>query len=149
MDNLEAQIAKSLDKTMLHKGSTADKAALIARYLETLEAPPSLITARSEANGELFEEGRQVFHREGCQECHKAPYYTTAETYNVGLTDSAGNQAFNPPTLLGISQRDTFFHDNSASTIEEVLFDRQHPEPREHPLPASERHALIHFLNSL
>lgn len=149
MENLESQIAKSLDKTMLHKGSTTDKAAFIARYLETLKAPPSVIAARSKTNRELFEEGRKVFHREGCQECHKAPYYTTAETYNVGLTDSAGNQAFNPPTLLGISQRDTFFHDNSASTIEEVLFGRQHPEPRERPLPAQERRALIHFLNSL
>jgi len=149
MENLESQIAKSLDKTMLHKGSTTDKAAFIARYLETLEAPPSLITSRSETDRELFEEGHQVFHREGCQECHKPPYYTTAETYNVGLTDTAGNQAFNPPTLLGISHRGTFFHDNSASTLEEVLFDRQHPEPRERPLPAQERHALIHFLNSL
>jgi len=94
---------------MLHKGSTTDKAAFIARYLETLEAPPSLITSRSETDRELFEEGHQVFHREGCQECHKPPYYTTAETYNVGLTDTAGNQAFNPPTLLGISHRGTFF----------------------------------------
>ena len=149
MDNLEAQIAKSLEKTMLHKGSTTDKAAFIARYLETLKAPPSLMTARSETNRELFEKGRRIFHREGCQECHKSPYYTSSETYNVGITDTAGNQAFNPPTLLGISQRDTFFHDNSASTIEEVLFTRHHPEPRNQALPAQERQALIHFLNSL
>ncbi|MDA0749806.1 MAG: hypothetical protein O2964_03730 [Verrucomicrobia bacterium] len=149
MDNLEAQIAKSLSKTMLHNGSTDDKAASIARYLETLEAPPSLIHARAETNPDLFHQGRRVFHREGCDECHREPHYTTNDTFNVGLTDKAGNQAFNPPSLLGISQRDTFFHDNSASKIEEVLFDRHHPEPRDQPLTTQERHALIHFLNSL
>lgn len=149
VDSLEAQIAKSLSKTMLHNGSIEDKAASIARYVETLEAPPSLMVARAEEDEDLFEQGRQVFHREGCQECHKEPHFTTDDTFHVGLTDSAGNQAFNPPSLLGISQRDTFFHDNSASTIEAVVFEHQHPEPRDQPLPSKDREALIHFLNSL
>ena len=34
MDDLEAQIAKSLSKTMLHKGSVDDKAADIARFVQ-------------------------------------------------------------------------------------------------------------------
>ena len=149
MDSMEAQIAKSLSKTMLHNGSTEDKAASIARYLETLQAPPSLMLAREEMNEDLFEKGKQVFHREGCQECHKKPHYTSNETFDVGLVDAAGNESFNPPSLLGISQRDTFFHDNSASTIEEVVFNRQHPEPRDQTMTPEDRTALIHFLNSL
>lgn len=149
MDELEAQIAKSLSKTMLHKGPVEAKSAAIARFLETLKAPPSLLEARGNLDDTLAEKGRHVFRREGCQKCHKEPYYTTEETFDVGLTDSAGNKEFNPPTLLGLSQRDTFLHDNSAATVEEVVFGGSHPEPRDKPLPLQERQALIHFLNSL
>ena len=41
VNNLEDQVAKSLHKTMLHRGSIDDKAKLIATYLKTLP-PPSI-----------------------------------------------------------------------------------------------------------
>jgi len=149
VENLEGQIAKSLEKTMLHRGSFDDKASLMAKYLETLPAPPSVIKARGEFSETRFLEGKEVFRSQGCQECHRAPYYTSEKRFDVGLQDKAGHREFNPPSLLGISQRDTFLHDNRASSLESVLFDLQHPEPRQTPLTAPEREALLYFLNSL
>jgi hypothetical protein len=67
----------------------------------------------------------------------------------VGLKDEAGNVEFNPPSLRGISQRDTYLHNNGASSIEELLFEQKHPDPARTPINAADRSALIYFLNSL
>lgn len=149
MDSLEDQIVKSLKKTMLHRGSPIEKARLLVSYLKTLEAPPSLLKAREDHDSTLFEKGKSVFQTEGCHECHEQPTYTSPETFDVGLTDQAGNSKFNPPSLRGLSQRDTFLHDNSATSVEDLLFNQNHPDPQGTPIPSENRKALLHFLNSL
>jgi YVTN family beta-propeller protein len=149
MENLEDQIAKSLEKTMLHRGSTKDKARLMAAYLRTLKSPPSINHARGNFDPDLFNQGKDIFRQEGCQECHKPPHYTYPETFDVGLKDTAGNIEFNPPSLLGLSQRDTYLHDNSAATVEELLFHQNHPDPTRTPIAKQDRNALLYFLNSL
>jgi YVTN family beta-propeller protein len=146
---LETQIAKTLEKTMLHRGSIPDKANLIARFVETLTPPPSIIDARTQKDEALAREGERVFRAAGCHECHKEPHYTSEGTFDVGMVDAAGNHAFNPPSLLGLSQRDSFLHDNRALTVEAVIFENQHPEPRVVPLSMKDRQSLIYFLNTL
>ena len=149
MENLEDQIAKSLEKTMLHRGSTKDKARLLTAYLKTLESPPSVNHARGDFDSDLYNEGKEIFRNEGCHECHKPPHYTFPETFDVGLKDKAGNIEFNPPSLRGLSQRDTYLHDNSVASVEELLFNQKHPNPNGTPIPSKDRDALIYFLNSL
>jgi YVTN family beta-propeller protein len=149
MEKLEDQIAKSLEKTMLHRGSTKDKSKLIAAYLKTLKSPSSINHARGTFNHGLYNKGKDIFREEGCHECHKPPHYTFPETFNVGLNDSAGNVEFNPPSLLGLSQRDTYLHDNSAASVEELLFQQNHPDPTGTPIAKPDRNALLYFLNSL
>ena len=149
MNNLEDQIAKSLHQTMLHRGSIDDKAKLIATYLKTLKAPPSIHHARGNFNSNFFEVGKAIFRKEGCHKCHRPPHYTVPDTFNVGLKDEAGNVEFNPPSLRGISQRDTYLHNNGASSIEQLLFEQKHPDPTRTPINAADRSALIYFLNSL
>ena len=149
VEHLEEQIAKSLEKTMLHRGSIDDKAELLASYLKTLDAAPSILKARNQINQSLFHDGKAVFRREGCHECHKEPHYTSPERFDVGVVDKAGNSEFNPPSLRGISQRDTFLHDNRASSIEDLLFNQKHPEPSSSLIPKKDRSALLFFLNSL
>ncbi len=149
VNTLEGQISKSLEKTMLHRGSIQDKSELLAAYLRTLESPPSVNVARRILNPKLVEEGEKIFQREGCNECHKRPNYTSTKTFNVGLVDKAGNSEFNPPSLRGLSQRNSFLHDNSANSVEDLLFNQKHPDPSGPDIHKNDRAALLHFLNSL
>ena len=50
-----------------------------------------------------------------CSNCHRPPQFTSDRSYDVGLLDTAGNRAFNPPSLRGVWQRRAFFHDASAA----------------------------------
>ena len=91
--------------------------------------------------------GREVFTKQSCDNCHTPPAYTSKGAYQVGLTDEAGNTTFNPPSLRGLSQAGPFFHDNRASSLEEVLLRHRHQlqgEPTEQELAD-----LIRFLRSL
>jgi len=88
-----------------------------------------------------------VFDREGCSSCHEPGNYTSPEVYDVGLDDRIGNRRFNPPSLLGVSQRDRLFHDNRATSLEEVLQRFRHNLSAE--LDETSQTDLLEFLRSL
>ncbi|HND53507.1 MAG TPA: hypothetical protein PLV92_13955, partial [Pirellulaceae bacterium] len=66
--------------------------------------------------------------------------------FDVGLADERGERRFNPPSLLGVSQRDALFHDGRARSLEEVVGKFKHAEI---DVPESDRPALLAFLRSL
>jgi hypothetical protein len=67
--------------------------------------------------------------------------------FDVGLSDAHGSTQFNPPSLSGVSQRDRFFHDGRARSIEDVLIRFSHPS--KDALSERERMVLIEFLRAL
>jgi cytochrome c peroxidase len=79
--------------------------------------------------------------------CHVTPRFTSPESYDVGMVDEKGNREFNPPSLRGVSQRRPFFHDNRASTLEDVFLKHRHQ--LDEALDDEERVALLAFLRSL
>ncbi|MCO6457562.1 MAG: hypothetical protein J5I93_19855 [Pirellulaceae bacterium] len=142
-ESLEDQIQKSVRSTMHGAELSADQVRDLVAYLHTLEPPPPPRPVKS-AEVEL---GRQVFQREGCQQCHRPPTYTSAGVYDVRLTDRLGARRFNPPSLLGVGQRDLLLHDGLATSLEQVILELRHPAGRS--LDPDDARALLEFLRSL
>jgi cytochrome c peroxidase len=147
MPDLESQIRQSLKSTMQGRAATAEQVRDLTAYLKTLSPPPSLAKARNSIDSEAKKRGERVFERQKCAACHTPPFYTSAGTYDVGLRDEAGTTHFNPPSLRGLSQAGPYFHDNRASTLEEVFSHHRHRLTER--LSAEELSDLLHFLNGL
>jgi YVTN family beta-propeller protein len=149
-NSLHQQIAKSVELTM--RGKPVDKLQQddIVAYLKTLLPPMSVHAARSfhsrraTIDPVAVRKGRSIFRKSGCVDCHSLPNYTSADSYDVGLKDELGNTKFNPPSLLGVSQRDNLFHDGRAGSLKEVLKEFRHGQDRE--LSDEQIEALIQFL---
>jgi len=147
LPDLEGQVRNSLRSTLQGPAPTAEQVHDLTAFLRTLPAPPSLLTARGALDPESLQRGRHVFSREKCAACHAPPIYTTPRTYDVGLRDEVGGTHFNPPSLRGLSQAGSYFHDNRASTLEEVFTRYRHELAG--PLTEEELRDLLHFLGSL
>ena len=79
--------------------------------------------------------------------CHQPPTYTSDATYDVGLKDENGRREFNPPSLMGVSQRERLFHDNRARSLRNVF--KRHRHQLEKPLDEKALNDLVSFLCSL
>ncbi len=145
---LHEQVAKSIRSTMQGPPRPLTQVIDLVAYLHTLDpAPPLLPAADDPADRTLLNDGRKVFTSAGCVRCHIPPLtYTTDSMFDVGLHDEAGRKLFNPPSLLGVSQRDSLFHDARAKTLEEVLEQGHFVQT---PLSHEEQAALVRFLKSL
>jgi CxxC motif-containing protein (DUF1111 family) len=116
-------------------------------YLSSLLPAPSILAARDETVHPSVARGERVFKAHGCDRCHQPPGYTSPQSYDVGLPDQAGNTSFNPPSLLGVSQRGPYFHDNRASRLVDVLLEHDHDDASS--LSETDVTDLLVFLKSL
>lgn len=146
--DLPTQIRNSIHKTMQSdRDPRDDDVAAIEAYLATLAPPPSIAAAREIPDDDGAARGAQLFAAIGCTDCHTPPVYTSPDTYDVGLVDELGRTRFNPPSLLGVSQRGPYFHDNRAATLEDVF--RTHGHQLDEPLEPAQLNDLLIFLRSL
>jgi cytochrome c peroxidase len=153
--DLRVQAEKSITTTLRGRQPPHEVVAALAAYMETLEPPPSVDRLRMAvadpaaraAWHQSVQRGREVFDQHGCAACHEPPTYTSRDNYDVGLADELGTRHFNPPSLRGISQRDAFFHDNRAATLEEVFTRYKHQLSGE--LSPDQLRDLVTFLRSL
>jgi cytochrome c peroxidase len=143
VDRLEDQVRKSVEKTMRgHELPSAQVEALTA-YLRSLSPPRATLDESAEA----ITRGREVFRAQSCADCHSGPHFTTRGTYDVGLSDTAGNTKFNPPSLRGVGGRSPLLHDGRAATLEDLLLKHKHPNNNE--MTPAETADLVAYLKSL
>ena len=147
MARLEDQVAKSIATTMHGTKLKDSQVADLKAYLETLSPPPRLATGGDKPDSPEIAAGRVSFQERKCGACHALPEYTSPERYDVGLRDEVGNREFNPPSLRGVSARDSFLHDGRARSLEEVFQKEKHP--RGLALPPKEVAELVAFLKTL
>lgn len=178
LESLESQIVHSIESTMASDWPVdAAAVADIAAYVRSLPAPPSLHVARitpsqrvevnpAELNhaqarpsanrsaggpdslSTLVDRGAQLFEQLSCTDCHRGRWLTSAESYDVGLSDQAQQRYFNPPSLIAVSQRqNTLLHDGSVSSLRQLLI--QHPQPFSRATTDDELSALVAYLESL
>jgi cytochrome c peroxidase len=147
--DLSEQVRKSLETTMHSQDFTQQQVGDLVAYLHTLEPPPPLVPATDDpADKALLARGETLFQNLGCTKCHVPPLtYTSPDAFDVGLTDEKGLTKFNPPSLRGVSQGYTFFHDGRAKSLEEVFTVHGHMLDR--PLSDNELADLLRFLRSL
>jgi mono/diheme cytochrome c family protein len=147
--DLTEQVRKSLETTLHAKDFTPQHVGDLVAYLHTLESPPPLQPPTDDpADKAQLVRGENVFQSLGCAKCHVPPLtYTSPDAYDVGLTDEKGLAKFNPPSLRGISQGYTFFHDGRAKSLEEVFTVHGHMLDR--ALSDTELSDLLRFLRSL
>ena len=119
----------------------------LTAFVKSLNPPPSLHVARENDNEKAARMGRLLFESLHCVDCHREKTFTSPETYDVGIHDELGNQQFNPPSLIGVSQRDRFFHDARATSLADVVGQHHHQLPR--AISDSEKQQLMAYLNSL
>ena len=92
--------------------------------------------------------GRRLFERYGCADCHEGDRFTSGGTFDVGLIDEMGKKQFNPPSLLGVSQRVRWFHDGRAESLKQVI-DDTFPHPAKLEIVAEEIEILLDYLRRL
>jgi YVTN family beta-propeller protein len=144
--DLRDQMRQSVATTMRGATLSNDQADDLVDYLRTLApAPPR--GRFQEADRAGIARGRELFDHQGCGTCHAPPTYTTPKTYDVGLADEAGQRAFNPPSLRGVSQGGPFFHDGRAATLADVF--ARHRHQLRGDLAAAELADLVAFLESI
>jgi YVTN family beta-propeller protein len=147
IERLEDQVKKSIMTTMQGTKPSDSQVADLTAYLGSLSSRSAGVTANPPDHSAAVERGHEVFRAQKCATCHVPPEYTSPEHYDVGLTDEVGNREFNPPSLCGISRRDTFLHDGRARSLFEVFQKERHP--RNIALTPREIADLVAFLKTL
>ncbi len=146
--DLASQVENSIRKTMqTDVNPSAEDVESLTAYVAQLKSPPSVDKLRGTQDDEAITRGKQVFADRKCASCHEAPAYTVADVFDVGLEDENGHRKFNPPSLIGASQRDAYLHDGRAKTLEAVFGEHKHPAPQE--WTNQEIADLVAFLRSL
>lgn len=146
--SMKTQVHQSLQKTM-GKKTTPEKVNDIAAFVQTLPPPPPQKPPSDDpADREQLVRGEAAFQGLGCVECHvPSQSYTTDATFDVGLRDEKRMTRFNPPSLRGVSQGYSFFHDGRATKLEDVFITHRHPHGE--AIPDDQLADLLRFLSSL
>lgn len=142
--SLEDQVRNSIERTMQGRPANERQLAGITAFMKALPLPVVRLT---NVDDQETEAGRQLFGSLGCTQCHIPPTFTSPQIYDVGIADDAGNERFNPPSLRGIANRESFFHDGRSRSVMDLLRDHKHQLDR--AVTEAEMAALTRFLQSI
>ena len=161
-------------------GGPPDERAIVAAlagYLRTLVSTDTpwdrWRAGEATAMTEAQVRGWDVFGAVGCAGCHAGALFTDLQYHNVGIGSDAevpdegrykvslveqDRGAFKTPTLRSITESAPYFHDGSATTLEEAVdfvLDGGHANPnldeklQPKELTAEQRSQLLAFLRAL
>ncbi|MCD8265172.1 MAG: YVTN family beta-propeller repeat-containing protein [Tannerellaceae bacterium] len=122
-----------------------ESAACVDAYLKALQPVPSPYLV----NGELSEkakEGRKVFDKLKCGDCHSGPYYTDLKMHRIG-DDIEFEKGWDTPTLREVWRTAPYLFDGRAAAMEEVYEVHKHGINRK--VSKKEIEALSEYINSL
>ena len=117
----------------------------VDEYIRSLEPLPSPYLV----DGELSEkalQGRKVYEKYGCAECHSGPYYTDMQMHHIG-EDVEFEQGWDTPTLREVWRTAPYLFDGRAATMEEVF--TVHKHGIEGKISRKDAEALAEYVNSL
>ena len=117
----------------------------VDEYIRSLEPLPSPYLV----DGELSEkaiQGRKVYEKYGCAECHSGPYYTDMQMHRIG-EDVEFEQGWDTPTLREVWRTAPYLFDGRAATMEEVF--TVHKHGIEGKISRKDAEALAEYVNSL
>lgn len=122
-----------------------EDALCVDKYLMSLRPVPSPYLV----NGELSDkakEGRKVFDKLKCGECHSGPYYTDMKMHRIG-EDVEFEKGWDTPTLREVWRTAPYLFDGRAATMEEVFEVHKHGIDKK--VSKKDMEALVEYVNSL
>jgi len=141
-----AEIAVRAGFTHIQFYNIAEEDAIcVDEYLKSLRHVPSPYLV----NGELSEkakEGRKVFEKLKCNECHSGPYYTDLKMHRIG-DDIEFEAGWDTPTLIECWRTAPYLFDGRAATMEEVFEVHRHGIDKK--VSKKDIEALTEYVNSL
>lgn len=123
-----------------------DDALCVDAYLKSLRPVPSPYLV----NGELSEkakEGRKVFEKLKCGECHSGVYYTDLKMHRIG-EDIEFERGWDTPTLREVWRTAPYLFDGRAATMQEVFDVYKHGIEKK-KVSKDDIEALTEYVNSL
>lgn len=124
---------------------TEEDAACVDAYLKSLEAVPSPYLVNGELS-DLAKQGRKIFEKLNCTECHSGPYYTDLKMHRIG-EDIEFEKGWDTPTLREVWRTAPYLFDGRAATMEEVFEIHKHGINKK--ISKKEIKALTEYVNSL
>lgn len=124
---------------------TEEDAACVDAYLKSLEAVPSPYLVNGELS-DLAKQGRKIFEKLNCTECHSGPYYTDLKMHCIG-EDVEFEKGWDTPTLREVWRTAPYLFDGRAATMEEVFEIHKHGINKK--ISKKEIKALTEYVNSL
>ena len=122
-----------------------EMAKCVDAYMKSLRPVPSPYLV----NGELSDkakEGRKVFEKLKCGECHSGPYYTDMKMHRIG-EDIEFEKGWDTPTLIEVWRTAPYLFDGRAATMEEVFEVHKHGIDKK--VSKKDIEALTEYVNSL
>ena len=122
-----------------------EMAKCVDAYMKSLRPVPSPYLV----NGELSDkakEGRKVFEKLKCGECHSGPYYTDMKMHRIG-EDIEFEKGWDTPTLIEVWRTAPYLFDGRAATMEEVFEVYKHGIDKK--VSKKDVEALTEYVNSL
>lgn len=123
-----------------------EHAECVDAYLKSLRPVPSPYLV----NGDLSDrakDGRKVFEKAGCGECHSGPYFTDLKMHRIG-EDVEFEAGWDTPTLREVWRTAPYLFNGRAATMEEVFSVYKHGLDKK-KLSKKDIEALTEYVNSL
>lgn len=124
---------------------TEEDAVCVDAYLKSLRPVPSPYLVNGELS-DLAKEGRKIFEKLNCTECHSGPYYTDLKMHRIG-EDIEFEKGWDTPTLREVWRTAPYLFDGRAATMEEVFEIHKHGIDKK--VSKKEIKALTEYVNSL
>ena len=124
---------------------TEEDAVCVDAYLKSLQPVPSPYLVNGELS-DLAKEGRKIFEKLNCTECHSGPYYTDLKMHRIG-EDIEFEKGWDTPTLREVWRTAPYLFDGRATTMEEVFEIHKHGIDKK--VSKKEIKALTEYVNSL
>lgn len=124
---------------------TEEDAKCVDAYLMSLRPVPSPYLV----NGELSEkakEGRKVFEKLGCGDCHSGPYFTDMKMYRIG-ENVEFEKGWDTPTLREVWRTAPYLFNGRAATMHDVFETEKHGIDKK--ISQKDMDALVEYVNSL
>ncbi len=129
--SLNDAVVESFTKSMQGKTPTAVETDAVVAFLGTLEHPRKPRRATDGPLPENVVRGAAIFRsaKAACNTCHSGPDFTDGKIHNAGLEESDDAfKGYNPPSLLGVLDKDPYLHDGRAKTLREALSGPHSPD---------------------
>lgn len=123
-----------------------DMAEQVDAYVRGLKAVPSPYLVDGQLS-EKAKEGKKVFDKLKCGDCHNGEYYTDMQMYRIG-EDIEFEKGWDTPTLREVWRTAPYLFDGRAATMKEVFEVHKHGLEGK-KVSAKDIDALVEYVNSL